>query len=470
MYGCRGKFVEYWARGESGPVCFENEFDTKVYWKNLQKITKEFGIEYDPKHMVPCDDDMLDRLWQAAIKLVATCGILNVDTSRIIEFSEKEIQECIDYIPNSYTLGTGKDTVVFEHRGFEDWDKLKQPVFAMGRILGPISEDLYEKIAWSFAIEPYVDYMHFQGTLTHVNGVPVTPDSPWEMMAELKSVAIVKDVLRRACRPGLPDGGIRPISSTGQMSGYDPHWGTSAGDNRSALTIPHLKVNNDHLARAFYWHSHGMGIQSDMTSYVGGLSGGPATSAVTATAEFIINKLLFDATFDDSWSVDAMYFSNTSKYSLWCSNYSTAAVVRNTHCGALGGGGQQMTAGIGSEQFFWESAASAMSAIVLGCGIVGGTGCQSAGLDHCCGLGMRFSYECANAVARQRLTREQVNELVLGCMKHYQQYIDDHTAHKLGGDFRECYDLVTVQPKKEYLAMYEKVKAELRQMGLTELR
>ena len=40
--------------------------------------------------MVPCDDEMLDRLWQAAIDLVAEVGVLCTDTRRIIEFSRKE--------------------------------------------------------------------------------------------------------------------------------------------------------------------------------------------------------------------------------------------------------------------------------------------------------------------------------------------------------------------------------------------
>ena len=69
-----------------------------------------------------------------------------------------------------------------------------------------------------------------------------------------------------------------------------------------------------------------------------------------------------------------MYFSNTSKYSLWCSNHQNAAVTKNTVCEPLTGGGWQMTHGIGHENFFWESAASAISAVVLGNGVSGGTG------------------------------------------------------------------------------------------------
>lgn len=91
---------------------------------------------------------------------------------------------------------------------------------------------------------------------------------------------------------------------------------------------------------------------------------------------------------------------------------------------------------------------------------------RAAGWIHASRLGLRFSGEVAKAVAKARLTREQANGLVVEIMKKYQPYIDDHTAHLRGGDFRWCYDLETVQPKKEYLAIYEKVKVELGQMGL----
>ena len=39
------------------------------------------------------------------------------------------------------------------------------------------------------------------------------------------------------------------------------------------------------------------------------------------------------------WSVDAMYFSNTSKTALWCNNWQNTAVSKNTHCEPLVGGG-----------------------------------------------------------------------------------------------------------------------------------
>mgnify|MGYP002795743003 CR=1 FL=1 len=212
--GARGKFIDFWSRAVTGPICFESDFDKRVYWPKLKKITEKWGIKYDPDHMVPCDDEMLDRLWQAAIDLVAEVGVLCTDTRRIIEFSRKEILDAAANTADRYTVGVGKDSFTAVHRGFEDYDHVKNPVSVLGRILGPVSQDIYHQIAMSYAQVPQIDMCHFQGNLTEIYGMPITPDSPWEMFSELWSVAQVKDVCRQVCRPGLADGGF---PSMGQM-------------------------------------------------------------------------------------------------------------------------------------------------------------------------------------------------------------------------------------------------------------
>lgn len=173
--GARGKFIDFWSRAVTGPICFESDFDKRVYWPKLKKITEKWGIKYDPDHMVPCDDEMLDRLWQAAIDLVAEVGVLCTDTRRIIEFSRKEILDAAANTADRYTVGVGKDSFTAVHRGFEDYDHVKNPVSVLGRILGPVSQDIYHQIAMSYAQVPQIDMCHFQGNLTEIYGMPITP-------------------------------------------------------------------------------------------------------------------------------------------------------------------------------------------------------------------------------------------------------------------------------------------------------
>ena len=466
LIGARGRFIDFWSRAVTGPICFEDHFDKKVYWPKLKEITKRWDIKYNPDQMVPLDDDFLRRLFNAAIDVVVEIGCLCTDTRRIIEFSRKEVLDMVNNTPDHFKVGSGHDAITCYHRGFEDYDHTKNPVVMLGRLLGPCSAEAYHAIAQSYAQVPQMDMCHFQGNLIDIYDMPITPGSPWEMLAEMWSIAQIKDACRQVSRPGLADGGIRCIDLSAMMLGMDPGWGANKGDFRCCLLLPHHKVEYKHLARALTWHQYGFGFYSVMTSYPGGLSGGPATSAVTGTAEWILQNLLFQVPYNGSWAVDALYFSNTSKYALWCNNAQNAAVTLNTHCAPLTGGGYQMCHGVGHENFFWESAASAMSAVVLGNGVSGGTGGQSGLMDHQIGLGVQFSAEVGEAVAKAKMTRAQVNDLVKQCMAKYQPNIDARTAHNMGCDFKGCYDLKTVRPQKWYYELYNGVKKELNKMGL----
>ncbi|BAL84478.1 putative monomethylamine methyltransferase MtmB [Selenomonas ruminantium subsp. lactilytica TAM6421] len=466
VHGTKGKFIEYWGRGETGPIAFQKEFDTKIYWPRLKELTKKYNIEYEPGKVVPTDDDELDAIWQAGKELLLDVGILNVNTERRITFTEDEVDEALENLPTEVTLGEGKDAITIPHRGFEDYDSGPTPVGVMGRILGPISDDLYEKIALSYAQEPLVTYTHFQGVKEKINGIPIKPGSPFEMMAEIQHVSTVKDVLRRVGRPGYPDGGSTPVNLRAEMAAANPLWGVGKGDVRHVYIMPQLKTDYDQMCRAYFWHQYGANIWGILQSYIGGAAGGPATSAVNGVADLLAYVMLYEPTILGTWPTDALYFSNSSKYALYVANYGGAAFQKHTHFPALVGAAWQMTAGIGSEEYFWETAAGAIGSATLGFLVAGGTGHQSAGLDHACGLGARFAAEVGRAVGKARLTRQQANDLVNRILPKYQPLIDNRTLHTKGGDFREVYDLTTIQPKPEYLAIYNKVKAELREIGL----
>ena len=111
VHGTKGKFIEYWGRGETGPIAFQKEFDTKIYWPRLKELTKKYNIEYAPGKVVPTDDDELDAIWQAGKELLLDVGILNVSTERRITFTEDELEDALENLPTEVTLGEGKDAV-----------------------------------------------------------------------------------------------------------------------------------------------------------------------------------------------------------------------------------------------------------------------------------------------------------------------------------------------------------------------
>ena len=115
-------------------------------------------------------------------------------------------------------------------------------------------------------------------------------------------------------------------------------------------------MEHKYLSRALQWHTYGINFYSVTTSLPRRPCPAVPTSAVTGTAEWII-QLLFDA-WNGSWSVDAMYFSNTSKYP--CGAAPPERRRYQEHRVRTAGPAVAMTHGIGPETPFWGSAASAI--------------------------------------------------------------------------------------------------------------
>jgi methylamine--corrinoid protein Co-methyltransferase len=77
------------------------------------------------------------------------------------------------------------------------------------------------------------------------------------------------------------------------------------------------------------------------------------------------------------------------------------------------------------------------------------------------GLEARFMAEVAHAAAG--MPRKQADELVTWLVGKYKDTLD---KRPIGKHFSEVYDLQTIKPKGDWLAMYEEVKGELRAKGL----
>ena len=89
-------------------------------------------------------------------------------------------------------------------------------------------------------------------------------------------------------------------------------------------------------------------------------------------------------------------------------------------------------------------------------GVAGG-----ATLDQTTGLEARFQAQAAHAALG--LTRENVNELVLECLSHYEDRLDEPN---LGKSFPDLYDEDTLEPGDEWLDHFNSVGDALTEMGL----
>jgi len=75
----------------------------------------------------------------------------------------------------------------------------------------------------------------------------------------------------------------------------------------------------------------------------------------------------------------------------------------------------------------------------------------------------RMAAEVGCGAAKERISRENANDLALTLLKTYEENIENAP---LGKSFRECYDVRKCKPSKEYMDLYKKIRTELEDLGV----
>ena len=76
-------------RSENGPYIKESDFDLMIV-RAVPQLVKKHGLKFDPDVLVPADDAMADRLYQAGLELLVNTGVYNQSTERRIIFTKDE--------------------------------------------------------------------------------------------------------------------------------------------------------------------------------------------------------------------------------------------------------------------------------------------------------------------------------------------------------------------------------------------
>ena len=118
--------------------------------------------------------------------------------------------------------------------------------------------------------------------------------------------------------------------------------------------------------------------------------------------------------------------------------------------------------GPGTKTLLYECAAAAITGSISGVARVDGvrsTGGKEVG--HASGLEARFYGEVARSL--KGVSRADADRMVKALTE---KYMPDYDSHPIGKTFDKVYDLNTVKPLPEWWAMYEEVKAEVRELGV----
>jgi len=450
-------FMDVINRASTGPYYSEKDYNLKVFVPKLKEVVRKYEIKCDPENVVPCDDDLADRVFKAGIELYANVGTYCVDTQRIIQFTEAEIREALAGAPSAPVFGEGQDAKALVARKPESNTPPWCFLGACGA--GVSNEEIFESIVQGYGEIPLANSITAP-SLTTLDGTQVRAGSPLEILACIKSVVLLREALEKAGRPGLPvmNSIATAVSDQGKIAGSQ--FGLRLSDGWLIGAMAEMKVNFERLNEIAYVTSLGGHVVAETTPILGGYCGGPEGTAVTVVADHIQAILVFRGSCQDNGTPHAMYSCESPRVCLMAMTLATQGIARNSHFPLINI--SNIAAGPETEMEFYENAARVIAAVVSGsAGVESPGGAKNAIIDHLSPLIAKWTAEVAHAAPGMK--RGEANEIVKRLLLKYEGNIDNPPQ---GKRYQDCFNIKTREPGKEYSALYEKAKEELTGYGL----
>jgi methylamine--corrinoid protein Co-methyltransferase len=445
-------------RSESGPMIDESEWDMTLVPKTVARLLKDYDIKMKPvsEAVVLQDDALADRLFAAGMQLAQELGVYCSSTNRRITFSRDEILRALEVAPTEVTLGDGNDKHTERKRKVED---TLFPTIKGGGVGTPLPEDLYLPITQSYAQEPLIDAV-INCTLESIYGREIRSRSPWEMLACWHEIELSKSAAKRAGRPGIPLGVLEnAVSELGELSA-NSYGGASLNDWHHIAMISEFKTDYMALAKLTHLIRNGSIIHSFYNTIYGGSCGGRDGMALAITGGCILLQMVYMTNTHSVSPAHPFYGNNTTPEILQAIGLAQQALARNTRL--LTDVVITPVSGPGTKELLYETAAESITATVSGaCGLIGPRSGAGVNNGHVSGLEARFNAEVARAASG--MSRKDGDELVRKLIALYKPVLDQRPK---GLPFNEVYDVTTIKPLPQWLATYEQVRSELRDMGL----
>jgi methylamine--corrinoid protein Co-methyltransferase len=442
-------------RSESGPFMKEADFDMAIA-RRVPELIQEFGLTYDPNVLVPSDDDLANRVYQAGLQLFLEMGVYNMSTQRRVLFTRDEVEEAVALAPKDFILGKGKDAVTMRHRGIESTIPC---VIHSGPTGTPCSEQFHPFILESCAQEPLVDCLG-GGSISTYMGEKIIPGTPLEILGVQRDAAVAREATRKAGRPGMHINDVAsPLTCAGKISTINPEWGLRPSDGLLVSQMVELKTDYDQLSRAARMKTVGMHIVDLMTPLVGGLGGGPQGTAVVTIACHLLGVMCYSASYHIYGHMHLLESTDTDRMGLWVYSVGGQALAMNSPIQMINAIYTQ--AGLGTEEVLWEIAAASVASTVCGIhqGGVGATGGSKE--DHTSGLENRFNAQVSHSSLG--MSRDEANGFVMEFLSHYEA---SHKNPPPGKSFSKIYKLDPLEPTEEWQDIYNRVSEAIVETGL----
>jgi methylamine--corrinoid protein Co-methyltransferase len=451
-------FLDYMERATYGQILSENDFNLKTLIPNVRWAVQEFEIRYTPEVPVTGDNDLADRLFEAAIEFLARNGVYCAATNRVIQIDRDEITAAIEDFPGQSTFGEGRDRQVFGARKPED---SRPPWCHVGAGIVASAEDIALAQVEGYGSIPQASSISIPA-FGRVRGMPVSGGSPLEIYATAASVQAGRKALWQAGRPGLPILNLISSATTSMatIAGSHPAFGLRPSDGWLIDFVAEMKVDNETLNRLAFILITGGNIGSTALPILGGYAGGAPGTALLMTAYHLLGMAFLKGTYHLTGPIHFRHGCSTVRDTLWVFSAAGRAASRNSRYPAIGLG--YAAAGPCTRMYFQEAAAVNLCCLASGyAGVQTVHPARAVLEDGITPLEAQFNVEMA--YASTGLAADRANELVIQLLDRYEQQIAQAPP---GSRYQECFELSTGKPSDEYHQLYDKAKEELCKMGL----
>jgi len=242
-------------------------------------------------------------------------------------------------------------------------------------------------------------------------------------------------------------------------------------DGIVATIMTELKTDYENLNKVTFSHDYGCVKHIYNGGMIGGWAGGPEGALVVSVANAIMAVMVYKIGIGSSYNALGYLRASSPNYSafvtrpcVWGSSIGSQAISRNTKI--INTGLAMTNAGPGTEMQFQEIVSALCASIP--CGREGlSEGVRRFKVKQLLGSGLenRFWGEIGHAMASVK--RDFANTLANEMLSRYEKKITrDSDGGPVGYTFDEIYDLQTLTPRKMFTEVYDKVKADLEDLGL----
>jgi hypothetical protein len=435
----------------------DEDFDMEVLFTTMERIIEKYEIRYDPQNPVSDDDELADRVFEAAADFLAETGAYCMDTSRIMQFDKKEVLETMKEGHSKLLVGEGADAKIWLSRRPELQD---HPWCHVGSGILSTSDELAVRAVEGYGAIQRADSVAIPALNTY-KGIPITPKHPLEVKVIIRTTSLAREALGRIGRPGLAvlNGVPTSGSALGVIAPLNPEFGMGPRDGWLIPVYAEMRVSYENLAKVAFLQEHWANHALASSAMLGGYMGGPEGVAVASVAYVFLGAMVFGANYHCNFPITLMDSISTTREVLWAISVSCQALARNTTMPVYNIG--MMANGPATENYFYEAVAYILTSIVSGVTVQTPYPAKGVMADGMTPLEAIFHSEIIDITSKFK--RHQANEIVLKLLEKYEPSLQDPD---LGRSYPECFHIRSNKPDDDYARLYDTVKKEIGRLGL----